>query len=174
MVAYNSSRPNPAQCRRIGIALGKLALLQAATAPASAQRCRICRGRWAPRRVAAGGCRRWSRRARAACPVCWSTASRTKNPDGGDASAGSSVLGKLTGSGQAKKDSGFMASSKGMLDTGGGETIGLGGQGIKAKVTDQVCDLVLEHAQSLLSFSQGASPILPPVRRRKNHNIRDF
>jgi hypothetical protein len=38
----------------------------------------------------------------------------------------------------------------GMLDTRGGESFGLGGDGIKAKVTEQVCDLVLVHARSLL------------------------
>jgi hypothetical protein len=43
-----------------------------------------------------------------------------------------------------------MAGSKGLLDTGGGQSFGLGGEGVKAKVTEQVCDLVLKHAQSLL------------------------
>ena len=69
---------------------------------------------------------------------------------GGDASAGSSVLGKLTGSGKAKDDGAFKAGSGGLLETGGGDTFSLGGSGIQEKVTDQVCDLVLKHAQSLL------------------------
>ena len=69
---------------------------------------------------------------------------------GGDASAGSSVLGKLTGSGKAKDDGAFKAGSSGLLETGGGDTFSLGGSGIQEKVTDQVCDLVLKHAQSLL------------------------
>jgi hypothetical protein len=75
---------------------------------------------------------------------------KNKYLGGGDASMGSSVLGKLTGSGQAKEGSGFKAGSMGMLDTRGGESFGLGGDGIKAKVTEQVCDLVLVHARSLL------------------------
>ena len=37
-----------------------------------------------------------------------------------------------------------------MLDTGGGNSFSLGGSGIQEKVTEQVCSLVLEHAQSLL------------------------
>ena len=69
---------------------------------------------------------------------------------GGDAqSMGGSVLGKLTGSGQTSDASAFKAGSGGLLETGGGQTFGLGG-GIKEQVTEQVCDLVLKHAQSLL------------------------
>lgn len=68
---------------------------------------------------------------------------------GGDAQAtGSSVLGKLTGEGQAKDKSAFDAGSGGLLQSGG-DGFSLGG-GIKEKVTEQVCDLVLQHAQSLL------------------------
>lgn len=69
---------------------------------------------------------------------------------GGDAkSVSSSLLGKATGSGD---DSGYKAGSSGLLETGGGKTFGLGGSGggIQSQVTDKVCDLVLEHAQSLL------------------------
>ena len=69
---------------------------------------------------------------------------------GADATAGSSLVGKFTGSGQGSKDGGFTTGSKGLLETGGGETFGLGGSGLQAKITDQVCDLVLKHAQSLL------------------------
>ena len=69
---------------------------------------------------------------------------------GADGAAGSSLVGKFTGSGQGSKDSGFTTGSNGLLDTGGGETFGLGGSGLQAKITDQVCDLVLKHAQSLL------------------------
>lgn len=61
-----------------------------------------------------------------------------------------SLLGGLGGSGEAAKDPGYEAGLGGLLDTGGGETFGLGGSGIQATVTEQVCDLVLEHAQSLV------------------------
>jgi Protein of unknown function (DUF2501) len=69
---------------------------------------------------------------------------------GSDKATGSSLVGKFTGSGQGTKDSGFQAGSKGFLDTGGGETFGLGGSGLEAKITDQVCDMILKDAQSLL------------------------
>ena len=69
---------------------------------------------------------------------------------GADKAMGSSVLGKLGGSGEGAEDSGFTAGSKGLLETGGGDTFGLGGGGIQEKITDQVCDLVLKHAQSIL------------------------
>ena len=69
---------------------------------------------------------------------------------GADKAAGGSLVGKLTGSGHAAKDSGFTSGSKGLLETGGGDSFGLGGDGLQAKITDQVCDLVLKHAQSLL------------------------
>jgi hypothetical protein len=74
---------------------------------------------------------------------------KNKYLGGGAESVGSSVLGKLTGSGKASDDSAFKAGSDGLLQTGNGQTFGLGG-GIKEKVTEQVCDMVLEHAQSLL------------------------
>ncbi len=69
---------------------------------------------------------------------------------GGSAAAGSSLLGKLTGSGKASDAGAYKAGSGGMLETGGGDMLSLGGSGIQEKVTEQVCDLVLEHAQSLL------------------------
>jgi hypothetical protein len=64
--------------------------------------------------------------------------------------SGSDVLGKLTSSGKATDDSAYKAGSGGMLETGGGDSFSLGGSGIQEKVTEQVCDLVLKHAQSLL------------------------
>lgn len=70
---------------------------------------------------------------------------------GGDAKlVGRSLLGKAGGYGTAANDPGFKAGSGGLLDTGGGQTFGLGGDGLQAKLTDQDCDLVLQHAQSLL------------------------
>ena len=67
---------------------------------------------------------------------------------GADAQAVQQSL--LGGSGEATKDPGYEAGLGGLLDTGGGETFGLGGSGIQATLTEQVCDLVLEHGQSLL------------------------
>src|SRR5262245_10647464 len=69
---------------------------------------------------------------------------------GGDdtGSVEQSLMGKLGGADKATKDKGFKAGSGGLLETGGGGTFGLGGDGMQRKVTDQVCDLVLKHAQS--------------------------
>ena len=74
---------------------------------------------------------------------------KNKYLGGGSAAAGSSLLGKLTGSGKASDEGAFEAGSGGMLETGGGDSFSLGGSGIQEKVTEQVCDLVLKHAQSL-------------------------
>ena len=75
---------------------------------------------------------------------------KNKYLGGGSAAAGNSLLGKLTGSGKASDASAYKAGSGGMLETGGGDMLSLGGSGIQEKVTEQVCDLVLKHAQSLL------------------------
>jgi hypothetical protein len=66
------------------------------------------------------------------------------------ASVEQSLLGKVGGSGEAQKDQGFMSGVGGVLETGGGQGFSLGGDGLQKTVTDKVCDLVLEHAQSLL------------------------
>lgn len=76
---------------------------------------------------------------------------KNKYLGGGDAaSAEKSLLGKVGGASQAKKDKGFAAGAGGLLETGGGQNFSLGGDGLQQKLTDQVCDLVLEHAQSML------------------------
>ncbi|MFZ1431481.1 MAG: DUF2501 domain-containing protein [Geminicoccaceae bacterium] len=75
---------------------------------------------------------------------------KNKYLGGGSEATGSSLLGKLTGSGKASDASAYKAGSGGMLETGGGDSFSLGGSGIQEKVTEQVCDLVLEHARSLL------------------------
>ena len=61
-----------------------------------------------------------------------------------------SILSKVTGSGQGTNDSGFKAGNNGMLETGNGQNFNLSGGGIKEQVTNKVCDLVLQHAKSLL------------------------
>ena len=66
------------------------------------------------------------------------------------ASVQQSLLGKLGGAGEAETDPGYEAGLGGLLDTGGGDTFNLGGSGIQETVTEQVCDLVLEHGQSFL------------------------
>lgn len=69
---------------------------------------------------------------------------------GGASSVKDLLMGKLTGSGQSSNDSAFKAGNNGMLDTGNGQSYSLGGSGVKAQVTHKVCDLVLQHAKSLL------------------------
>ena len=66
---------------------------------------------------------------------------------GGAASVKNSLLGRAPG---GASDSQFKAGSNGLLQTGQGQNFGLGGGGLKAQVTQKVCDLVLQHAKSLL------------------------
>jgi hypothetical protein len=61
-----------------------------------------------------------------------------------------SVVSKVTGSGQGANDSGFKAGNNGLLQTGNGQSFSLSGSGVKEQVTHKVCDMVLEHAKSLL------------------------
>ena len=61
-----------------------------------------------------------------------------------------SIVSKVTGSGQGTHDSGFQSGDKGLLQTGNGQSFSLGGSGAKEQVTRKVCDLVLQHAKSLL------------------------
>ena len=69
-------------------------------------------------------------------------------------SAGSvkdSIVSKVTGSKQGSNDSGYKAGSSGLLQTGSGQSYSLGGgDGMKQQMTHKVCDLVLQHAKSLL------------------------
>jgi hypothetical protein len=66
------------------------------------------------------------------------------------ASVKDSVVSKVTGSGQGTNDSGFKAGNNGLLQTGNGQSFSLSGGGVKEQVTHKVCDMVLEHAKSLL------------------------
>ena len=61
-----------------------------------------------------------------------------------------SLLGKVTGSNQGATDSGFRAGNSGLLETGQGQSFGLGGGGIKSQVTRKLCNLVLQRAKSML------------------------
>lgn len=67
---------------------------------------------------------------------------------GAAASVKNALTGRLPGAGA--NDSGFRAGNEGLLQTGQGQSYGLGGGGIKAQLTHKVCDLVLQHARSLL------------------------
>ncbi|HQT80374.1 MAG TPA: DUF2501 domain-containing protein [Rhodopila sp.] len=61
-----------------------------------------------------------------------------------------SLLSKVTGSGQGTNDSGYQAGNNGLLQTGNGQNYSLNGGGIKQQLTQKVCDMVLQHAKSLL------------------------
>jgi hypothetical protein len=69
----------------------------------------------------------------------------------GNAASGvkDALMGKL-GGGSAKSDSGYGDGAKGILNSTGGNKVDLGGGGLKAEVTRQVCDKVLSQAKSLL------------------------
>jgi hypothetical protein len=66
---------------------------------------------------------------------------------GGASSVKDSLLGKVSGQ---SNDSGYREGSSGMLQTGSGQGYSLGGDGIKAQITQKVCDQVLQHAKSFL------------------------
>jgi Protein of unknown function (DUF2501) len=61
-----------------------------------------------------------------------------------------SLLGKANSSGQHADDAGFKAGNNGLLETGNGQNFSLSGSGIKQQVTHKICDMVLQHAKSLL------------------------
>lgn len=69
----------------------------------------------------------------------------------GNAASGvkDALMGKLPG-GSAKSDSGYGDGAKGILNSASGNKLDLGGGGLKAQVTKQVCDTVLSQAKSLL------------------------
>lgn len=69
----------------------------------------------------------------------------------GNAASGikDALMGKLPG-GSAKSDSGYGDGARGILNSAGGGKLDLGGGGLKAEVTRQVCDRVLSQAKSLL------------------------
>ena len=76
---------------------------------------------------------------------------RNNYVSGGTASSvKDSLLSKVSGSGGGTNDSGYKAGNNGQLETGNGQSYSLGGSGIKEQVTHKVCDLVLQHAKSLL------------------------
>jgi hypothetical protein len=64
------------------------------------------------------------------------------------ASVKDSFVNKVTGPSHTP-DNQFKEGSSGVLDTGNGNSVSLGG-GIKEQMTKKVCDLALSHAKSLL------------------------
>ena len=66
---------------------------------------------------------------------------------GGASSIKDSLLSKVPGQ---SNDSGYRQGSSGILQTGNGQDFSLGGDGIKAQITQKVCEQILQHAKSLL------------------------
>jgi hypothetical protein len=78
---------------------------------------------------------------------------KNKYLSGGSASSlKDQLLGKLSGTtGQpAQKDTGYLDGAKGLLQTGGGNTVSLGGDGLKAAATQQACDAIMNQARAFL------------------------
>ncbi len=76
---------------------------------------------------------------------------RNNYVNGGSASSvKDSVVNKVTGSGKPTQDTGFQSGNNGMLQTGNGKSFSLGGSGVKEQVSRKVCDMVLQHAKSML------------------------
>ncbi len=76
------------------------------------------------------------------------------NPSTSPAAASSvqsALLDKFTGSSTApSSNSSYTAGANGQLNTGNGNNIALGGTGLKAQITQKLCNEVLTHAKSLL------------------------
>ena len=69
----------------------------------------------------------------------------------GASSIKDSLMRKVTGSpAQAVNDTGYKAGSNGLLQTGNGQNFSLGSGGLKAQITQKVCDQILAHGKSLL------------------------
>ena len=60
-----------------------------------------------------------------------------------------SLMSKVTGSGSSTDNSGLQAGNNGMLNTGSGRSCSLGGGGIKAQITQKICDEIFQRAKSL-------------------------
>ena len=65
----------------------------------------------------------------------------------GAASVKDNLLSKVNG---GTHNNEYQSGSNGLLQTGNGENYSLGGGGIKQQITDKICDLVMQHAKSLL------------------------
>jgi hypothetical protein len=73
---------------------------------------------------------------------------QNKYVGGGNASSvKDSLMSKVAGQ---SNDSSYREGSNGLLQTGNGQSYSLGGDGIKAQITQKVCDQILQHAKSFL------------------------
>ncbi|AOB32550.1 hypothetical protein AKI39_20165 [Bordetella sp. H567] len=72
-------------------------------------------------------------------------------PNGSASSLKDQLMSKLGGTtGQApQKDSGYLSGAKGILQTGSGNSVDLGG-GLQAAAAEQACDVVMQQAKSFL------------------------
>ena len=69
----------------------------------------------------------------------------------GASSVKDSLMSKLPGgASSSSSDSGYQDGSKGVLDSSSGKQLDLGGGGLKAAATKQVCDKILSQAKSTL------------------------
>ncbi|HEV7777036.1 MAG TPA: DUF2501 domain-containing protein [Luteibacter sp.] len=73
---------------------------------------------------------------------------------GGGSSSASKLAGQLTGGGNsaAKPDAGYADGASGILKTGDGQKVSLGGDGLKAQLTQKVCDAVLKQGKSMIGM----------------------
>jgi hypothetical protein len=60
-----------------------------------------------------------------------------------------SLMSKLPG-GTSSSNSSFTDGSNGVLDTGSGQKLSLGGDGVKQQLTKQICDKILDQGKSML------------------------
>ena len=75
---------------------------------------------------------------------------KNKYLGGGAAGIKDKLMGKLGGERQAKSDPGYQDGLKGILGGKSGQKMNLSGGGLKAQITEKVCDQVLKHGQSLI------------------------
>lgn len=60
------------------------------------------------------------------------------------------LLGKVGGEKPATTDTGYLSGIQGILQGSDGNQVDLNGGGLKAKLTEKACDVVLKQAQSML------------------------
>lgn len=60
-----------------------------------------------------------------------------------------SLMSKLPG-GASSSNSSYTDGSNGILDTGSGQKLSLGGDGVKQQLTKQICDKILDQGKSML------------------------
>jgi hypothetical protein len=60
------------------------------------------------------------------------------------------LVGKVSGGGSPSSASGYTDGAKGILTSGSGQKVDLGGSGLKAQATKQVCAKILDQAKALL------------------------